>query len=340
MEPSKCCSPMPDSAPGAPDRLERAASDVTVGILGSGRMGSGIALRLLSAGYRVTVFDVDSDAADALRPAGAAVARSAPELAAAADVLITVLPGPTECRAAMLGEAETVGVGALKSMRRGSCWLDFTSNDPRVAREIAAAAADLGVLSVSAPMAGGPENAGNGGLRFSVSGESLAVAQVTPLLAALGGPDAVTYVGADVGGAHVVKLLSNTLWFGQVIAVTEALLIAQAEGLDIRTAKDALASGPGSSAFVTDYLDALLAGDYLETFGLDRVVEELQTVCSLAEVHSLPAENILLVLRHHEAALDRFGPVAGELLGARLLEERANTVVRAPDPHPENGLEG
>jgi len=286
-------------------------------------MGLPIVTRLAAAGYEVTVFDVDAAVATSVRSSGASWAESAPAAARAADVLVTVLPGPTELRDAMLGEN-----GALAYMRAGAYWLDLTSNDPRVASEVATQAISCGVHSVGAPMGGGVTAAETGELEFFVGGDAAAVEAVRPLLAVLGARASLTYLGSDIGAGYTAKLLANLLWFGQAVATTEALLLGQALGLDLATLRTTLGASAGGSVFLDRYVDSLLAGDYLESFGIDRVVEELDTVTALAETAGVPFELSTLVMRLHREALSRFGPVDGELLAAKLLEERANTTLR------------
>lgn len=295
-----------------------------IGVLGLGRMGLPIAHRLVDAGYAVTGFDPDAARLAAARPHGVTAADSATEAAVRCDLLITVLPGAQELREAMLG----VG-SAARALRPGSCWLDLTSNDPRVADEVADELTARGVASVGAPMGGGPADAGAGTLRFTVGGRASAVDRVLPVLAVLGGGSAITRTGDDVGSAFVAKLLSNALWFGQVVAVTETLLLGQALGLTVGSMREALASGPGRSAFITEHLDALLAGDDLATFNLSRVVDELDILTSLAQERGLTLDLTSLVGRIHREALEHFGPVDGELMAARLLEARAGRSVRS-----------
>jgi 3-hydroxyisobutyrate dehydrogenase len=280
-------------------------------------MGLPIARRLLAGGLDVTVFDLDPDRSAA---AGTAVAGSAAELAESSDVFLTVLPGIAEISEAMLGGGALVG-----SLAAGSLWLDLTSNDPRVAREIADAAVAVGVASVGAPMAGGVSAALAGSLRFSAAGEASAIDRARPVLEALG---AVDVVGTEIETGYTAKLLANLLWFGQVVAVTEALLLGQSLGLSPAFLRDQLATGAGGSVFIDEYLDRLLEGDYLETFGIDRCVEELETLASLAQAASVPFELSSTVTRLHREALQRFGAVDGELLAARLLEERAGQTLR------------
>jgi 3-hydroxyisobutyrate dehydrogenase len=334
-------------------------------------MGLPIVRRLRGAGFEVTVADAVEGRRAAARDAGAAIARSALDVAAAVDVLITVLPGPAEVREVMLGVATTDAAvttdapattdvpatadaaataastsgpsaaapadaetesraGAITAMRPGTVWLDLSSNDPRVATEIAEAAVEHGVLSVGAPMGGGPTDAAAGTLRFHVGGAPDAVARIEPILEHLSRPGGIVRLGPDIAAGFTAKLLVNLLWFGQAVAVSEAMLLGQRLGIAPALFRDLLPGSAGESAFTTGSLDALLDGDDLATFGIDRIVEELDTLVALADAEGTPFELSTLVTRLHREALDRFGPVDGELLAARLLEDRAGTVLRAP----------
>jgi 3-hydroxyisobutyrate dehydrogenase len=288
-----------------------------IGVLGVGRMGLPIARNLQAAGFAVIVYDHDSRRS---KLAGTAIADSGVELATRSDILITVLPGIAEIEDAMIG-AESL----IEELSPGSLWLDLTSNDPRVARAIADRATVRGIESVGAPMAGGVAAAETGTLRFYVGGVPTAVNRAQPILAALG---TVDLVGDTVEAGYVAKLLANLLWFGQVVAVTEALLLGQALGLKPAALRDQLATSAGGSVFIDEYLDRLLDGDYLASFGIDRCVEELETLVSLAERAGVPFELSANVARLHRDALARFGAIDGELLGARLLEERAGHYLR------------
>ena len=297
-----------------------------IGILGIGRMGLPIARNLVVAGYAVTVFDRNTERS---ATSGAAVAESATALATESDILITVLPGVAEIEEAMIGArplVEWLPVGAL--------WLDLTSNDPRVARAIADRAASRQVQAVGAPMAGGVAAAESGSLRFYVGGASGAVERARPVLERVGSPD---NVGQSIEAGYLAKLLANLLWFGQVVAVTEALLLGRALGLSPDTLRNQLAGSAGGSVFIDEYLDRLLSGDYLETFGIDRCVEELETLVSLAQGADVPFELSSTVARLHREALERFGAIDGELLAAKLLEERAGGALRPglSRPSPE-----
>lgn len=289
----------------------------SVGVLGAGRMGLPVIQALVGAGHDVVAWDPDAVALARAASAGATVADGVARAAASADVLVTVLPG--------VGEAEAAMAEALPALRDGTLWLDLTSNDPRVAERIAGLAAARGIDVVGAPMGGGVAAALAGKLHLFVGGAEPAVGRARPLLETLG---TVDHVGDAVGAGYTAKLLANLLWFGQAVAVTEALLLGTSLGLAPATLRATLAGSAGGSVFIDEYLDSLLDGDYLESFGIERCVEELDILASLARDAAVPFELSTLVGRLHREALERFGAVDGELLAAKLLEERAGRTLR------------
>jgi 3-hydroxyisobutyrate dehydrogenase-like beta-hydroxyacid dehydrogenase len=291
-----------------------------IGVVGIGRMGAPI-LRHLSSTFRAAGHDADDDRAVLVSGAGAEWYSDVADLAAVIDVLVTVLPGPAEMRAV----AET----ALPLMRPGSLWIDLTSSDPRVTAELAAVASRHTIAVVAAPMGGSVPNAEEASLSFFVSGEPAAVERALPVLEVLssrGGK--IRQVGARAQDGQVVKLLANALWFANALAASEALLAGQAAGLDPEHLHDLLRDSAGGSVFMSEYLPRLLDGDYLETFGVDRVVEELTTVAEVSRDAGAVTPVLDASAEVHRAALQRFGPVPGELLGVRLLEEQSGRELR------------
>jgi len=126
---------------------------------------------------------------------------------------------------------------------------------------------------------------------------------------------------ALVGSGYLTKLLVILLWFNQVIAVGEVLMLGQAGGLRPAHLRKALLCGPASSAFVHDVVPSLLAGDRLAEFGLDRIVEELASLEDFEDRNRIPARMTSLVASLHRETLARFGPINGELLAISHLEQ-------------------
>lgn len=295
-----------------------------VGVAGIGRMGLPIMRHLVGAGFSVSAFDIRRDREKDVTAGGGTWFDSAGELAESVDVLVTIMPGAPELRDLMIGTH-----AALSAMRAASCWLDLTSNSPDVAAEVAAAAVEGGVGAVGAPMGGGVVEAEAGVLTFYVGGEEGSLQRVRPLLAALSDNVGVLHIGRNIRSGYQMKLLVNLLWFGQAVATTEALLLGGAMGLSVSAMRETFEDSAGGSAFISRHLDSLLAGDYMESFGLDRVVEELEIITGLARVNGTSFEVSSTVLSLHRQALERFGPAGGELSVAKLLEERADRLLRS-----------
>jgi 3-hydroxyisobutyrate dehydrogenase len=257
---------------------------------------------------------------------GARWGGTAAEVAAEADVLITVLPGPGEVRDVMAGRG-----GVLAALPATATWIDMTSSSPAVGQVLLAAARARGISVLEAPAGGGVPEARAGTLQLFVGGDSALVERHRALLEVLADPQRITHVGGH-GAGYLAKLLVNLLWFGQAVATAEALLLARRAGIDLDVLRHALIHSAASSAFIRDDLGALLAGDYLTCFGLDRCCEELTTVTALGREHDVPFELSALVERIHQRALSRYGPADGELLAVALLEEEAGVRLRHGPP--------
>jgi len=280
-------------------------------------MGAPVAGRL-SRHYPVGGFDVDPTR-DGTVP-GVRWRSSVRALAETADVLVTVLPGPRELDDCLRE--------ALPALRAGALWIDLTSGDPALTRRLADAAERRGAAVVSAPMGGSVSEAAAGDLVLFVSGEDAAVERAEPVLQTLAGPDGLRRAGKRPEDGQVVKLLANALWFAHAVSASEALLVGQGLGLAAPVLADLLRDSAGGSRFLDHDLGRLLDGDYLTTFGLDRVVEELDTVAGMSRTAEVPTPVLDASAQLHRAALERYGPEPGELLAVKLLEERVGRRLR------------
>jgi 3-hydroxyisobutyrate dehydrogenase len=292
-----------------------------IAVVGVGRMGAPICANLVRAGHQVTASDVNPAREGAALAAGARWEPSAPAAAAWSEVLITVLPGPAEVAAVMDGALPAAPAP-------GAAWIDMTSTSPAVAAGLRARLAGRGVDVVEAPMGGGPADAAAGTLRLFVGGEPEVVARYRPLLERVADPARIVHTGGH-GTGYALKLLVNALWFGQAVATAEALLLGSRAGIDLALMREVLADSAAGSAFVSHDLTALFAGDYLESFGLDHIVEQLTVTSSMADALGTPHEVSDSVRRLYAQALDHYGPADGELLAVKLLEERAGLRLRA-----------
>ena len=226
---------------------------------------------LVAAGYSVTAGDACAELERAVRQCGARWRATLAEIAADADSLITMLPGSREVREAMAGSS------VLAAMPSTAVWVDMTSSSPAAVRELTAAARARGVGVLDAPVGGGVPAARAGTLQVFVGGDAAVLDRCRLVLEALADPQRIIHVGGN-GAGYTAKLLVNLLWFGQAVATGEALLLARRAGIDLDVLRQTLATNAASTAFVRDDLGALLDGDYLMSFGLDRCCEELTAI--------------------------------------------------------------
>jgi 3-hydroxyisobutyrate dehydrogenase len=293
-----------------------------VGVIGVGRMGLPVCATLVRNGFTVTAGDVRPEARKAVLACGARWGGTGAAVAAASDVVITMLPGTGELRDLMLGPG-----GLLAALPPGRTWIDMTSASPTAGKALAGAALARGIGMLEAPAGGGPRAAAAGRLQLFVGGDSVLLERHRVLLEAVADPARITHMGG-AGAGYTAKLLVNLLWFGQAVATAEALILARREGIDLEVLQEALAGSAAASSFIAHDVSALLSGDYLTTFGLDRCCEELAAVTALAREAGVPfglSEHIEQVYRR---ALVWYGPADGELLPVAMMEEQAGVNLR------------
>ncbi len=279
-------------------------------------MGLPVCARLVDAGHEVAATDIRTDRRRAVCSTGATWKSDIRTLADAVDVLVTVLPGSVELREVM--------IVAMPMLRREMTWIDMTSASPSIGCGLAAQAEKQGAAYLDSPLGGGVSAAESGTLQLFIGGDAETLTRHRSMLEALG---RIEHVGGH-GAGYTVKLLVNLLWFGQAVAVGEALLLARNAGIDLEVLQEAIGRSSAASEFVRRDLDSLLDGDYLESFGLDRCCEELTAIAEIARETNSPFEVSTAVQRAYAGALRRYGPIDGELLAVALLEERAGTKLR------------
>jgi 3-hydroxyisobutyrate dehydrogenase len=268
-------------------------------------MGLPICARLAHRGLDVMASDIDPGRRAAAVGAGATWRSEARGVAAAADVVITVLPSATE--------VESVAADLAGEMSHGALWIDMSTASPQVRRP-------GGVRALDAPVGGGPDAAREGRLLTFVGAHSQDLESARPVLEIVA--DRIIHVGPP-GTGYTLKLLANALWFGHAVAVAETLTLAERAGIDPEAARAALAQSAARSQFIERDARSLLAGDDLTSFGLARCCEQLETVVALANQLAVPLELTSAVDEVHRGALAHYGEVDGELLGARFVAERA-----------------
>jgi len=215
----------------------------TIAFIGLGNMGSGMAANLAKAGHAVRAFDLSADALARAKGDGCAVAASAAEAVAGADVVVTMLPAGRHVDAVYSAEV----FGAAKP---GALFMDCSTIDVATAREVVEAATAKGFAMVDAPVSGGVAAASGGTLTFMVGGTGDAFARAEPILARMG--KAVIHAGG-AGAGQAAKICNNMLLGISMIGTCEAFALAEKLGLDPQVFFDISSKASGQCWSMTSY---------------------------------------------------------------------------------------
>ena len=217
----------------------------TVGFIGLGNMGGPMAINLVKAGHKVLGFDLSDAAVAALIEAGGEKASSVAELAAAADVIVTMLPAGKHVRQIYQGEG-----GILDNAKPGTLFIDSSTIDVDSARVVSAAAAEQGMQMVDAPVSGGVAGAAGGTLTFMVGGPDEAFAAAKPFLDVMG--KTIVHAGG-AGNGQAAKICNNMILGISMIGVSEAFVLAEKLGLDAQKLYDISSTASGQCWSLTSY---------------------------------------------------------------------------------------
>ena len=251
-----------------------------VGMIGLGLMGKPMAANLMKAGFSVVVWNRTRAKADDLVRAGAKLASTPREAAAAADVLITIVSDPPALEEVLWG-AE----GAFDGLRRGSTYVDSSTVAPTLARRIAAACAERGVEFLDAPVTGGTWGAEKGELVFMVGGKRETLERVEPVLGAMG--KRWFHLGAH-GAGQTVKLAMNMILALQVDALAEALALVTTAGVPAERLIEVMQSSMARSPLLDIKAPMMLKGDYAPSFPLRLMHKDLGLALDLANQLGVP----------------------------------------------------
>ena len=214
-----------------------------VAFIGLGNMGAPMAANLVRAGHAVAGFDLSPAALASARAAGVAVAASADEAAAGAEVVVTMLPAGQHLVAAYEG-------GLVAAAPAGALFIDSSTVDVASSRRAHELAAARGLMAVDAPVSGGVGGAEAGTLTFMAGGAPEAVARARPFLAAMG--KRVVACGGP-GAGQAAKMCNNMILGISMIGIAEAFVLAEKLGLDHQALFDVASTSSGQCWALTNH---------------------------------------------------------------------------------------
>ena len=255
----------------------------TVGLMGLGLMGKPMGRNLLKAGFPLVVWNRTATRADELVSEGAKLGANPREVAAAADVLISIVSDPPALEEVLWGAQ-----GAMEGLRRGSIYMDSSTISPELARRVATACGERGVDFLDAPVTGGDWGAKKGELVFMIGGKAEVLERAKPVLEVLG--KKFFLLGSN-GAGQTVKLAMNLILALEVEALAEALALATSAGVPGEKLVEVMQSSMARAGVLDVKAPLMLKQEYAASFPLRLMHKDMRLALELARqqgVH-LPA---------------------------------------------------
>jgi 3-hydroxyisobutyrate dehydrogenase-like beta-hydroxyacid dehydrogenase len=252
----------------------------SVGLIGLGLMGRPMGANLLKAGHELAIWNRTASRGDELVAKGAKRASTPKAVAAASDVVITIVSDPPALESVLWGEN-----GVFAGLRRGGALIESSTVTPNLEKRAAAAASSAGADFLEAPVTGGTWGAEKGELVFMVGGEPNTLKRVEPILGAMG--KRWFHLG-PVGAGQTVKLAMNLLLDLEVEALAEALALVTRAGVPGTSLVDVMQSSMGRSAVLDIKAPMMLKGEYKPSFPLRLMHKDVSLALDLANQLGVP----------------------------------------------------
>jgi len=280
-----------------------------IGWIGTGVMGASMAGHLIAAGYPLTVYNRTKSKADPLVQRGATLCSSPADVARQSDVVFTMVGYPSDVSSVILGtdrqtdeqsndrtdpQARWSIVDAIRGDATTRCRMviDMTTSAPSLAVTIAQTLLRHHVHSLDAPVSGGDIGARGATLSIMVGGSKAAFDAASPLFDILG--KTVVHQG-DAGAGQHTKMVNQTLVAANMIGVCEAMLYADAAGLDAATMLRSVSSGAATNWALINLAPKILDGDFAPGFYVEHFIKDMQIALDEAARMKIAMPGLALV---------------------------------------------
>ena len=271
---------VPAAFPGNPN-LNMTDSH-TVGFIGLGAMGMGVASRLLAMGHRVTAHDIRPELREAWTRLGGRWAASPAEAALGAQALALMVVNSDQVESVLFGAQ-----GSISALAPGAVVIVHSTVSPSYSRQLGERLARAGYPMLDAPVSGGVAAAGNGTLSVMASGSKEAFAASEAILAAIS--TKLHRVGDEPGLGSMVKAVNQLLAGAHIALAAEAMAFGAKAGLDTRVLFDVISSSAGNSWMFTNRVPHMLDGDFRPLSAVGIFVKDLGIVLDMARELRFPA---------------------------------------------------
>ena len=297
---------------------------MNVGFIGLGTMGAPMAANLLKGGHRLVVSDIQPAAVARLRALGASSAANSRDIAAASDVVITMLPDAPDVERVALGP-----LGVIEGIRAGAVYIDMSTIDPATTRRLGAAIVAKGASMLDSPVGKTADAAVAGTLTLMVGGDADVIARCRPVLDCMGTD---FFHCGELGAGQTMKLINNLLATAVSEASIEALVTGAKSGLALETMMSVLRTTMAwNNALAIALPKRPLAGDFAPGFMMKLAHKDCRLALAMVESLGVTAPVGRAAFASVEEAMRR--GLQDDDVGAllKLREESAGVEVRS---HP------
>lgn len=264
----------------------------SIGFIGLGIMGRHMAGHILGAGHKLNIYNRSRGNAEGLLAKGAVWHDAPGAVAAASDVVITMVGYPADVEQIYLAAG-----GLIESAPRAGVLIDATTSSPSLAQRIAAAAAEKGVTALDAPVSGGEVGACDAKLAIMVGGDAQTFEQVLPILKLMGSN--IARMGGPGAGQHT-KMANQIAIASTMMGVSESLAYAREAGLDLETVLSVIGTGAASSFLLNNLGPRMTKGDYAAGFYVHHFIKDLGIALDEAKRMGLNLPGLALARQLYE----------------------------------------
>ena len=251
-----------------------------IGFIGLGIMGKPMALNLIKAGFKLTVYNHTADKCRPLVEAGANEARSPGEVAEAADTVITIVPDTPDVESVLFGKD-----GIQQGLRKGQVIIDMSTISPTATESFAQRLKELEGEMLDAPVTGGEKGAIEGSLAIMVGGRRETFDRCLPVFEVLG--KTIVYAGGN-GAGQKTKLVNQILCAQHIVAMVDGLRFARLSGLDLDATLRIVSSGAAGSWMLSNLAPRILKDDFAPGFTIKLQQKDLRLVREAIEETGAP----------------------------------------------------
>ncbi|HAM2006573.1 TPA: NAD(P)-dependent oxidoreductase [Listeria monocytogenes] len=268
-----------------------------IGFVGTGVMGSSMAGHLLEAGYEVLVYTRTKTKAEDLLDKGALWVETPGELANKVDILISMVGYPKDVEELYLGEN-----GFLENLAVGTVAIDMTTSSPALAKKMAEFGREKGIGVLDAPVSGGDIGAKNGTLSIMVGGSEDVFLKVKPIFDILGSS---VILQGDAGAGQHTKMVNQIAIASNMIGVTEAIIYAEAAGLNPSRVLDSISGGAAGSWSLANLIPRVLKDDFSPGFFIKHFIKDMGIAISEAKQMGLELPGLTLAKKMYQTLAEQ-----------------------------------